>query len=75
MYKPPTGPEVKFLLKKWGLTEIAAAKITNLGIQSRGSGQISRYKSGFTPMPWTVLFTLAYATGSVITQENWRKIL
>jgi len=57
-WEPPTGDEVRYVLKKAGLTGSAAARLTGI----KDSRTVRRWTGGETPIlfsPWAILCEVA----------------
>ena len=57
-WEPPTGDEVRYVLKKAGLTGAAAARLTGI----KDSRTVRRWTGGETPIlfsPWAILCEVA----------------
>lgn len=75
-YTPPTHTEARALLRGLNLSGSQAAQLANL----RDGRTVRRYSSAsektFTPMPFSVLYTLAHrGAGLSAAPESWREDL
>lgn len=71
-YNPPTGPEMRALLLRWGLTGRAAADL--VGVTPR---TVRRWiGSERHPAPFAALYTLAHrCEGAQIEPGEWRLVI
>lgn len=70
-YRPPTGLELRALLRAWGLTGGSAGAL--IGVNSR---TVRRWTGDDMAMPYAALFCLAAKmTGRFISLEGWREEL
>lgn len=67
-YQPPTPSEFRDMLTAWGLSQAAAARLTNLTVR-----QISRYANNPKhPCSYPVLYTLANRSMGIQLDIDWR---
>lgn len=67
-YRPPTGPELRSLLRRWELTGSAAGALVNVDGRT-----VRRWTGNERHMPFAALYTLAHQTEGVsIAADGWR---
>lgn len=70
-YQPPTPTELRTLLRRWRLTQTAAAAILLLDPRTVG-----RWAAGDVPVPFAALACLAARySGRIVDAETWRESL
>ena len=67
-YRPPTGEEIRALLRVWNLTGAAAGDMVGVGAR-----QMGRYTGDEQDLPYAVLFALAAKVeGTHVSPWGWR---
>lgn len=78
-YTPPTGPEMRALLLRWGLTGRAAADlagVTPLTVRRWTGAQRNADGTERHPCPFAALYTLAHRCEGVgIEPDEWRLVI
>lgn len=70
-YVPPSGAELRALLRRWMLTGARAGRLVDVG-----SRQIRRWTGGDAVMPFAALYTLCARADSIrIRPGSWREDL
>jgi hypothetical protein len=70
-YRPPTGEELRELLKRWCLTGAAAGALVDVDGRT-----VRRWTGDERPIPFAALYTLAHrAAGVPVVPESWRSDL
>ena len=71
MYSPPTGTELRVLLRRWSLTGRAAGALVDVD-----SRTVRRWTGDERAMPFASLYVLAHqCEGLSITPSKWRDAL
>lgn len=70
-YLPPTGAELRALLRRWELTGAAAAELVHCHPRT-----VRKWAGAERGMPFAALYTLAARhAGAQIRPEDWRDVL
>ena len=75
-YKPPTGLELRALLKQWEVGAADVAQLVDVTPRTVRRWCADHHRPGVPPIPYAALFTLAQKLeGAWIRRDNWREEL